>query len=535
MSIDGIILDKIVKRINSSLPIRINKISSFSNTELCFSIVSNNKKTNMLISMHPEDSHIRLSNKTYTDFIEPNNFIMTLRKHLTNGIIYKIEQIEYDRYLHLYIKNLNELYDKHEYLLSIELMGKYSNIILIEAKCNIIIDAYKRIPPSEISKRIIMPNTKYEIIESQNKQSPFENPLIRLDEILVNQLQGFSKELEKEVRYRMNKDSFSKIINAIQKSDKLYINIDTNKYHIIPLTNISENNQELDLFEGLDNIYYKKNEKEKIKGITNDIYKIVSRNIKREKEKLKKLNIQLDSTNDFLLEKENADMLYMENNLEEKGKKEIKINNKIIKLDPKLSIKQNASKFYQKYNKKKKGKQYLQEQIETVNNNINYLNKVNEELNIANHIDVEFIKEELMENGYIRNVNKKKKQKTKINLYQINTLDHTFIFGKNSIQNNYLTFTYSKSNDMFFHAKQFHGSHVVVKGNSLDEKTIRFAANLAAYFSQGRYSSSVPVDYCLIKDVKKIKGNKLGLVSIQNYKTIYIDPDKIDETLIRSI
>ena len=110
MSIDGIILDKIVKRINSSLPIRINKISSFSNTELCFSIVSNNKKTNMLISMHPEDSHIRLSNKTYTDFIEPNNFIMTLRKHLTNGIIYKIEQIEYDRYLHLYIKNLNELY-----------------------------------------------------------------------------------------------------------------------------------------------------------------------------------------------------------------------------------------------------------------------------------------------------------------------------------------------------------------------------------------------------------------------------------------
>lgn len=535
MSIDGITLNKIVKEISNKLPIHINKISSFSNTELCFNVHLNNKKTNMIISMHPEDSHIRLSNKSYVDFKEPNNFVMTLRKHLTNGIIYNIEQIEYDRYLLIYIKNLNELYDQRQYILSIELMGKYSNIILIDSKSNNIIDAYKKIPPSNISKRIIMPNSKFEKIESQNKQDPFNNPKINLNESLVNQLQGFSKELEKEIRYRINDKTLSEILDHLKKSNKLYINMDTKKYHIIPLTHISNNNQEYELFEGLDNIYYQRNEKEKIKIITNDIYKIVNKNIKREAEKIDKLKKQLFDANDYLMEKENADALYMNPNLETKGKREIQINNKIIKLDPKLTLKQNAEKYYQRYNKKKKGKQYLQEQIDLANNNIEYLNKVNEELNIANHLDADLIKEELIENGYIKNSCKNKKTKKKINLYQINMHNHTFIFGKNCTQNNYLTFSYSNKYDTFFHAKQFHGSHVIIKGNDLNEDTIRYAANIAAYFSQGRYSSSVPVDYCLIKDVKKIKGNKLGLVSIRNYKTIYIDPEKIDESLIRII
>ena len=155
MSLDGILLNKITNNIKDSLPMHINKISSFSNTEVCFNVHSKNSRTSLIVSMHPEDCHIRISEKSYTDFKEPNPFIMILRKYLTNGIIYKIEQYSYDRYLHLYIKNLDELYDQQEYLLSIELMGKYANIILVDAKTMKIIDAYKKVSPSESSKIII--------------------------------------------------------------------------------------------------------------------------------------------------------------------------------------------------------------------------------------------------------------------------------------------------------------------------------------------------------------------------------------------
>ena len=534
MPIDGILLNKILHNINNNLPMRINKISSFSNTEICFNVHSKNKRTSLVVSMHPEDCHIRLSNKTYNDFKEPNNFIMVLRKHLTNGIIHKIEQYEYDRYLHIYIKNLDELYDDKNYILVVELMGKYSNIILVNEDTNKIVDAYKKITPAESSKRILLPNLEYRQIESQNKLDPFTKPKFNVEESFVNQLQGFSKNLEKEVRFRMQNNSFDKIMKEIANSNDIYI-MPSSSFHIIPLTNESNDYKKYDLINGLDSVYYIKNEKSKIKYITDDIYKIVNKNIKHEKEKLNKLNNHLNITNDYNQDKTFADLLYMNDNLDAKGKKEISINNNIISLDPKLSIKQNANKYYQKYNKKKKGINYLNEQIIQINSNINFLNKVNEELSIANHIDVEQIKEELINNGYIKTKVKPKPSKHKTPLYQIKYNNHTITFGKNSTQNNYLTFSYAKRDDTFFHAKQYHGSHVVVSGNKLDENTIRFAANIAAYYSNGRLSSSVPIDYCQIKDVKKIKGSKLGLVSIQNYKTIFIDPEQIDESLIINI
>lgn len=536
MAIDGIILNKIVNNINNHLPMHINKISSFSNTEVCINIHTKNKRKSLILSMHPEDCHIRISDKTYNDFNNPNPFIMILRKYLTNGIIYKIEQFNYDRYLHLYIKNLDELYDSKNYILVIELMGKYSNIILVDDKSKKIIDAYKKVAPQETSKRIIMPNVTYEQIEPQNKKDPFKNPEIDINESLVNQLQGFSKTLEKEVRERLNKTSFEEIMKEIEKSEKIYI-CDTN-YHIIPLLHTKEEFKEYDLIEGLDEVYYQKNEKEKIKIVTDDIYKIVNKQIKHEKEKLSKLNNHLLNNDSYDQDKYYGDLLFTYSNLEEKGLKEIEIeepNNKIlIPLEPKLSIKQNANKYYQKYTKKKKGIVHLNQQIDAIVKNIEYLEKVNEELSIANHLDAALIKEELIKNGYIK-TKKVSKKPNKITLYQITYNNHLITFGKNSIQNNHLTFKYAQKMHTFFHAKDYHGSHVIVDGNNLDEKTIRFAANIAAYFSKGRLSSSVPVDYCLVKDIKKISSGNLGLVSIKNNKTIYIDPIKIDESLIKII
>lgn len=513
----------------------INKVSSFSNTEICINVHSTGKRFNLILSMHPEDSHIRLSNKTYNDFNNPNPFIMILRKYLTNGIITSIEQFNYDRYLHLYIKNRDELYDNKEYVLVVELMGKYSNIILTENSK--IIDAYKKISPSESNKRIIMPGIPYEQIEPQIKENPFNNPKIALDKSFVEQFQGFSKTLEKEVRFRLKKASFNEIMDQINDSNKVYIS-DTS-FHIIPLLNLEIPYKEYELIEGLDEVYYQKNEKEKIKIVTNDIYKVVNKQIKHEKEKLAKLNNHLLNNDTYDEDKYFGDLLFTYSNLDEKGLKEIIINdgnkdNKIT-LDPKLSVKQNANKYYQKYTKKKKGIVFLNEQIETINKNIEYLDKVNEELSIANHIDAALIKDDLIKKGYIKVKKQVNKKTNKINIYQISFKDHLITFGKNSIQNEYLTFKYAKKSDSFFHAKDYHGSHVIVSGSNLDEDVIRFAANLAAYFSKGRMSSSVPVDFCLVKDVKKIAGGNIGLVSIRNNKTIYIDPEKVDESLIKVI
>lgn len=537
MAIDGIILNKIKKNIEEHLPMHINKVSSFSNTEICINVHSSNKRKSLILSMHPEYCHIRLSNKTYNDFNSPSPFIMILRKYLTNGIVTDIKQYNYDRYLHLYIKNLNELYDSKNYLLVVELMGKYSNIILIDQDSNKIIDAYKKVPPQETSKRIIMPNVLYEQIDPQIKEDPFNKPNINIENSLVEQLQGFSKILEKEVRNRLKEASFESIMEEIDKSNKIYIS--ESNYHIIPLKHLEEEYKEYDLIEGLDEIYYQKNEKEKIKIATDDIYKLVNKQIKHEKEKLAKLNNHLLSNDTYDEDKAFGELLFTYSNLNEKGLKEINVNdgNKEvkIKLDPKLSIKQNANKYYQKYTKKKKGIVYLNEQIESINNNIKYLEKINEELSIANHLDAALIKEDLIKNGYIKVKKQVNKKSNKINIYQISFNNHLITFGKNSIQNDYLTFKYAKKNHTFFHAKDYHGSHVIVDSDNLDEKTIRYAANLAAYFSKGRLSSSVPVDYCLVKDIKKISGASLGLVSIRNNKTIYIDPIKVDESLIRII
>ena len=240
----------------------------------------------------------------------------------------------------------------------------------------------------------MLPNTTYTKIEPQKKYNPFDNPNVNLEESFVIQLQGFSKLLEKEVRNRLSNQNLEEIMEDINKSKNIYINEDTYDYHVIPLTHISSNNKKYTLFKGLDEIYFNKNEKEKIKTVTNDIYKIVNKHVKHEKEKLSKLNEHLTKNENYNQDKEFGDLLFMQDNLESKGQKEVIINDKTISLDPKLSIKQNANKYYQKYTKKKKGISYIKEQIESVNDNIAYLEGINEELLIANHTDAEQIKEE---------------------------------------------------------------------------------------------------------------------------------------------
>ena len=542
MALDGIILAKVKQDLDSYLPIRINRIANTSKTELVFNVHANNKRTNLVMSLHSNYNHICLSDRNYNTFNEPSTFVMVLRKYILNGIIYKIEQFDYDRYLLLHIHARDELYDEKHYILSLELMGKYANLILIDDD-NKIIDALKKIPPYENTKRTILPGSVFTLPDKQNKLDPFNNPNIDYDESLVKQLQGFSKLLENEFRYRLdNKQTYDEIIQEIKDSKNLYISKinDTYEFHIIPLLHKGKEYEVWDIQKGFDEIYYQDDEKERIKNISDDLFKIVKRQIKHYKTKVDKLELSLNDALNLQNDKENGDLLYMYEDLDKKGLNEITINDyygnaKTIKLEPKLSIKANANKYYNQYQKKRKGKIYIEEQLDIASSELEYFNSLAEQLSLANYSDALDIKDELIKYGYLKKASSKNKQKKKVNLYQIKVDNQTITFGKNNIQNNFLTFDYAKANYTWFHAKDYHGCHLVVDTDSPNEKIIRICANIAAYYSQGRYSSSVPVNYCLVKDIKKIKGKKPGFVSIKNYKTIYIDPYEDKDLTINQI
>lgn len=529
MALDGIILSKVKEDLDSHLPIRINKINSTSDTEVIFNIHADNIRKNLVISLHSVYNYISISDYNYSNFEEPNTFVMVLRKHITNGIIYSIEQNDYDRYLLFHIKALDELYDEQEYILSVELMGKYANLILVDKKTNKIVDALKKIPPYQNTKRTILVGANFLLPDKQDKHDPFSDYVPNMDESLVKQLEGFSKQLEQEIRYRLEKESYKDIIEEIKKSNKLYIS-ENNEYHIIPLTNLKLDYKEYDIEKGFDILYHSANEKERIKTVTEDIYKFIKRQIKHYDLKLDKLRQSLEDGKTLNDDKENGDLLYTYSDLDKKGLKQIEIsdydgNSKIIPLNQKLSIKQNANKYYNTYSKKRKGKVYIDEQIDIANKELEYFISLKDQLDIATYEDALGIKEELIKYGYLKKKQNKAKKNKKVKLYQVVYQGSTITFGKNNTQNDYLTFDYAKANYTWFHAKDFHGAHLVVDTDNPSEDVLRMCANLAAYFSKGRYSSSVPVNYTNIKNVKKIKGSKAGFVSIKNYKTIYIDPE----------
>ncbi len=530
MALDGIILSKIREDLETYLPIRINRISQTSSTEVVFNVHADNVRTSLVISLHSNYNHICLSDKNYTTYNDPSTFVMVLRKYLLNGIIYRIEQFGYDRYLLLHVRARDELYDEKEYILSVELMGKYANLILVSDE-NKIIDALKKIPPYENTRRTILPGAVFTLPEKQDKQDPYHPSDINFDESLVNQIQGFSKLLENEIRYRMTTHNYEEIMKQVKGSKHLYLTKVSDKYefHVIPLTHLEKEADQWNIQEGLDEVYYRDDEKERIRNISDDLFKVVRRQIKHYETKIHKLNVSLEEALNLQGDKENGDLLYTYENLDQKGLKQLEISDfngeiKQIVLDPKLSVKGNANKYYSLYQKKRKGKSHIEEQIAIAESELEYFESINEQLSIADYADALDIREELSRYGYLKKNISKNKKKKKVNLYQISVDGYLITFGKNNIQNSYLSFEYARSNDTWFHAKQFHGSHVTVNTDQPSEKIIRICANLAAYYSKGRYSSSVPIDYCLVRDLKKVKGAKSGFVTFKNYKTIYIDP-----------
>ena len=537
MALDGILLHKIIPDISKALPARIQKIYQISDTEVLFQLHGSIGKFQLLVSCHSQYNRILITSRSYPTPDEPGNFVMVLRKYLEGASIQSIEQAELDRWCTMTVRRHNNLGDLENMNLYVELMGRYANLILVNSS-NRIVDAMKRIPPFENSRRIIQPGAEFHRTPAQDKRNPFTDPIIYEGMTLTQQFAGFSPFLAEEAEYRLaHGQTFPELMQEIESSSQLYIANRNNDavFHCIELKSVGVC-RSYPIFEGFDVLYFHKEEKQRVKEISGDVYHTAVRQLKHEKQKLPRLLKEMDEAKDCDRWNKYGELLYAWNVTDTKGQRSIVLQDYEtekdieVPLDPKLDGRRNAQRCYAKYGKFKKGQGYLTEQIHICENEISYFEGLIEQLEQADFDTASEIREELIKGGYIDPPNNQKKRKrvkdSGPHITSIKTSDGVSIsFGKNNLQNEALTWHHAKKSDVWLHAKDYHGAHVVIHSPDPDESALRLAANIAAYYSGGRTSSSVPINWCPVSNLKKIPGAKPGMVQLGAYRTIYIDPD----------
>lgn len=536
MSIDGCFIHYLTTELNQEiLNFKINKIYQPAPLEIVLQLRGKNEtglivNKQLLISSKLDHPRIHLLTKKISNPEVPNNFCMLLRKYIERGVIKEIKQYQNDRLIELHINAYNELDDENTFILIFEIMGRNSNIILLNSE-NTIIDALRKLPPSFDNLRTIIPHAKYNYPSSTKSINPFNKEI----PLLLDNLQGVSKQLLNT----LNELDNSNILNFLNQEIKPVIFKTEKKldFYAYPLSNDYEViSTHQSLSEMLEEYY-----NESLKTVNYNAVEL-EKTIQKE---LKKANIKLSNlTLDLQKAKENLKYsnigILLQSNLYKVKKGDTKVivldyfnNNEEleINLNPLLDPSSNLKAIFNKAKKASIAIVEVKKQIDIVLKEIEYLNTILFQLSIADNKDLEEIKLELSLNGYLKSNQKYKKKQQKIEFITYKVDDILIYVGKNNTQNDYLTHKIASSNDYWFHTKNLPGSHVIVKIPENDpnfvmsEKLIRTAANIAAYYSTGKTSSSVPVDYTKVRYLKKVPGMKGSFVTLQNQKTIYIDPD----------
>ncbi len=520
MALDYLTFQRIITLLKEILENgRIVKISQVSNEEFLFIIRKENQNYDLLISTHPNMSYINiLSNKIASNHIN-SNLLMIFRKYLDNGKIISFTQQNNDRIAKVIVQNKDDYFKNTIHKLYIELIGRASNIILTDEN-DIIIDSLKKIPLEYSNIRTIQPGIKYTLPDKPNEESlPYD--------------------LQNEINY-LNCD-YNEIKDKILESNDIYIVTKDNKsdFHFIPFTYLNGHIEKYQWNIGLEKYYENALSQERHRQFTSQLVKIAKNEIKRSEKKIKKLQEELQISKESTIYKYYGDLLltYLQGQNIHTDKVEIfdeeKNTNVVIPYDIRYDLYHNANLYYKKYQKSKVAILKIQEQIDLCQDNIEYFNGILYQLDNANYLIATEIQEELTNLGYIKSKNnyknhKNNSKKIKPKIYKPLTIKYKNIIiyvGQNNLQNEYLTFKIAKKTHMFFHIQQGAGSHVVVCSDVIDDNLKLFAANIAAYYSTYKMSSTVAVNYTLIKNIKKIPGGKPGKVIINNYKTIYVDPN----------
>jgi predicted ribosome quality control (RQC) complex YloA/Tae2 family protein len=561
MSFDGIVVHALVHELkNRLIGGRITKIHQPYPADLLFQIRAGSTNYKLLISANLSFPRIYLTDETYTNPQEPPMFTMLLRKYIEGGIIQKIEQVALERIIHIDLQARDELGDLKTLRLVVEIMGRHSNIILMDAERNMILDGIHHVTPSISTYRQVLPGRPYVAPPAQEKLNPLETDRNtfyaalsfnegKLAKQLVDRFQGISPLVAEEILYRAGLPTRENLWHAFHQlfqeiKDHQYApNIVTGKksyFSVIELTHIEGQKERFaSVSECLQQYFQTKAADDLHRQTVQDLLRMLTTERNKNIKKLEKLKAtiadaakaeqfkvwgELITAYQFMIKQ--GDQVALLPNYYEENEPLLE-----IPLDPLLTPNENAQTYFKKYNKAKNSIKAVDEQMERTTAEIAYLDEIITQIELADPKSLEEIREELVEQGYLRDrkrarSEKKKKAATPQIERFISSEGYTIYVGKNHTQNDYLTKRLAKNSDTWLHTKDIPGSHVVIAGEGFGEQTLKEAAMLAAYYSKGRYSSSVPVDYTLIRHVHKPSGSKPGFVIYDNQKTLYVTPDE---------
>lgn len=549
MTFDGLFTHAMIHELNQTLQNgRVTKISQPYPNEVILTIRANRTNYPVLLSANPRYARFQITQIPYTNPAVPTNFTMMLRKYLEGAKLLEIKQLDNDRVVYFEFLTRNELGDKLPLLLSAEIMGRYSNVILINQSTNKIIDTIKHVGMDQNRYRTLLPGATYRQPPTQNKENPFEQDSNTFEELiqkypnrevladnLLKQYQGISRDNALALADKLHSsNNFVQAFNDfLAMTEDPIPTMNGNNFSIF--TDNPNDKKFTTLSEMLDVFYHTKANRDRVQQQGGQLLHVIRKNLQRNKKKLKKLSNELKAT-------ENADEYRIKGEVLttylyqiKRGMTKITLpnfydNNKeiTISLSNQLSPSQNAQKYFKKYQKLKNAVTFVNEQIELTKKEVAYLEEIQTQIELATPADLNDIKTELQQEGYIKKKQQKSKHSSRVKINKPESFiasDGTEILvGKNNLQNEKLTLHTAKKADIWLHAKNIPGSHVIIKSNNPSDETLFEAAMLAAYFSKFRSSTNVPIDYVQVKNIRKPNGSKPGFVIYEGQKTLTVTP-----------
>lgn len=541
MSFDGFFLHHIVEELRSELVNgRIQKINQPFEQELVLQIRSNRQSHRLLLSAHPVFGRIQLTQTTFENPAQPSTFIMVLRKYLQGALIESIEQVENDRIVEITVSNKNEIGDHIQATLIIEIMGKHSNILLVDKSSHKILEVIKHVGFSQNSYRTLLPGSTYIAPPSTESLNPFTIKDEKLFEILQTQeltaknlqslFQGLGRDTANELERILVSEKLSAFRNFFNQETKPCLT--ETSFSPVPFANQAEE-PFANLSDLLDTYYKDKAERDRVKQQASELIRRVENELQKNRHKLKKQEKELLATDNAEEFRQKGELLTTFLHQVPNDQDQVILDNYytnqpiMIALDKALTPNQNAQRYFKRYQKLKEAVKYLTDLIEETKATILYLESVETVLNQAGLEEIAEIREELIQTGFIRRRQREKIQKRKKLEQYLASDGKTIIYvGRNNLQNEELTFKMARKEELWFHAKDIPGSHVVISGNLDPSDAVKTdAAELAAYFSQGRLSNLVQVDMIEVKKLNKPTGGKPGFVTYTGQKTLRVTPD----------
>ncbi|SMO47538.1 Rqc2 family fibronectin-binding protein [Melghirimyces algeriensis] len=559
MSLDGICIRAIVHELNQTLlGSRVTKIYQPGELDLVMHMRSKNGNRRLLLSAHPAYPRLYLTEQPADNPLTPPMFCMLLRKHCEGGVIESIQQVGLERIIYIDIKTRNELGDEVIRRLIVEIMGRHSNIMLIDPATDRIMDAIRRVTPDISRHRQVMPGLVYEAPPEQNKKCPLEanrDTFLRslqfnqgkLDKQIVNRFLGIGPQTAREIVSRAglgDREGLWSAFHHVMKdacSHRYEPNIvhgNKTVFSVLRLTHLKGERQTFDsVSRCMETFYHGKAERDRTRQKNHDLIRNLKNAIDKNTNKIQKLTQEQKETERGETYQVYGELLTAYMHQVKRGDTELKAVNYYapdaseitIPLDPQLTPSENAQRYFRLYNKAKSARKWNAEQIEKARRERAYLESVLVQLEDANPSEAEEIREELQEVGWIKaksQSRRKKRYQKPMPMSYRSSEGIQILVGRNNKQNDFLTHRLASATDTWLHTKEIPGSHVVIRSNNISEKTLHEAAMLAAWHSKARESSQVPVDYTLVKHVKKPSGTPPGFVIYEEQKTLFVTPEE---------